>query len=309
MPRLGYSPRLARRGVAYVRIHSGGDTTGMAGDRNERLTWVVADIHGCYAQLRQLEDRIHQISKGLGRPYVVVSVGDLIDRGAESAQVVEHWRLGTAEGSHAAVLGNHEMLFLSTLYQERPDLFDSLGIDCPYWFNPVETYLDLRPAYARLGSPDTWKIYLRLHWTSQGGAETLESYGCDPSRPATWQIPPEHLRYLCQLPFYWEDAHCVVTHALAHEDDLTVLRQGGRLDRAGIDRTVWSRVLPPNPPDRDRVHASGHTPLRRIRRDRRRSLIRLDLGVYNGGRLAGWCPQLNRTVSVPSTVLWQRGLP
>jgi hypothetical protein len=285
-----------------------GDMTNMTDESNERLTWVVADIHGCYAQLLNLEERIRLISESLARPYILVSVGDLIDRGAHSAQVVEHWLSGTAAGTHTAVLGNHEMLFLSTLYQERPDLFSDLGIECPYWFDPIETYLDLRPSYSRLGTPDSWKLYLRLHWTSQGGAETLESYGCDPSKPATWSLPSAHLRYLCGLPFYWEDASCVVTHALAHEEDLKMLRRGEHLDRAGIDRTVWSRTLPPKAPDTDRIHASGHTPLRRIRRDSKRSLIRLDLGVYNGGRLAGWCAQLNRTVSVPSPVLWQRGL-
>lgn len=64
-------------------------------------TLVVGDIHGCFEELQQLLRLARLASDD-----VVVSVGDLIDRGPRSWEVVE--RFASDPEHHLAVLGNHE---------------------------------------------------------------------------------------------------------------------------------------------------------------------------------------------------------
>ncbi len=275
--------------------------------KNKQITWVVGDIHGCGEALASLETRIATFSQKRGYRPLLVSVGDLVDRGPNSYQVVERFRQGVLDGTHAAVAGNHEAMMLSCLYFERPDLFDDAGIPIPYWVESIGDFLKRRPGFPRLASQIEWGIYIRLMWTSQGGAETLESYGCDPQDIDTWKIPESHLAFLASLPLMWQDKDCVVTHALADSMDLAMLRDGYQIDQGGVRRVLWSRALPLNKPDPTRIHISGHTPLARVRRSKELQLVRVDLGAFHGNRLAAWCPQLQRTVSVASDVNWLRG--
>lgn len=63
-------------------------------------TLIVGDIHGCYRELLELFD-----NAALGADDIVVSVGDLVDRGPDPAAVVRWFRAR----EHAVVLmGNHE---------------------------------------------------------------------------------------------------------------------------------------------------------------------------------------------------------
>ena len=231
----------------------------------------------------------------------------MVDRGPDSYAVVEHFRSGVLAGTHAAVAGNHEALMLRTIYHERRDLFEQAGVDLPYWVEKMSEFLYSRPAYQRWGSPDDWIRFNRLNWTSQGGGEALESYGCHAAKPDTWNIPSDHIAFLCGLPLLWQDATCVVTHALAQAIDIHQLKQGRRLDPVGQFHTLWSRSLPRERPDFNRVHVSGHTPMRRVQRKRHLGLVRVDLGAFGGGRLGAYCPELDRTVTVESRVIWMRG--
>lgn len=65
---------------------------------------IIGDIHGCYEELLDLFD-----VAALAKDDVVVSVGDLVDRGPKPAEVVDWFRARAAVGSGAVVLmGNHE---------------------------------------------------------------------------------------------------------------------------------------------------------------------------------------------------------
>lgn len=65
-----------------------------------QTTLIIGDIHGCYAELLDLLDRA-----GIGDDDLVVSVGDLVDRGPDPGPVVELFRTRR----HAVALcGNHE---------------------------------------------------------------------------------------------------------------------------------------------------------------------------------------------------------
>jgi serine/threonine protein phosphatase 1 len=63
-------------------------------------TIVIGDIHGCFVELMDLFDRV-----GLGDDDTVVSVGDLVDRGPDTASVVGWFR---ARPGAVVVCGNHE---------------------------------------------------------------------------------------------------------------------------------------------------------------------------------------------------------
>ena len=104
---------------------------------NARLTYAIGDIHGCADLLDALLDTIEAHAAGRARD--LVFLGDYIDRGPDSARVVETLRkLQWREPEHVVCLmGNHEAMLLKTL-QER-------------------------------GALD--------HWLPNGGVETLASFG------------------------------------------------------------------------------------------------------------------------------------
>lgn len=63
-------------------------------------TLIIGDIHGCHAELLDLLD-----AAGVGDDDLVVSVGDVVDRGPDPGAVVELFR--TRENS-LVIMGNHE---------------------------------------------------------------------------------------------------------------------------------------------------------------------------------------------------------
>lgn len=68
-----------------------------------RKTLIVGDIHGCADEFRELIDRFRPTSRD-----TIIAVGDLINRGPDSTQVLQIAR----EHGVLPVLGNHEQRFL-----------------------------------------------------------------------------------------------------------------------------------------------------------------------------------------------------
>lgn len=67
---------------------------------------VIGDVHGCYDELMSLLESVNY-HEGLDR---VIIAGDLVDRGPESAKVVEWIRLAhkRSNGLTTAIVGNHD---------------------------------------------------------------------------------------------------------------------------------------------------------------------------------------------------------
>jgi len=63
-------------------------------------TIVIGDIHGCFQELMKLLDMVN-----FSRSDELVSIGDLVDRGPQSKEVVDFF-INTPNAS--AILGNHE---------------------------------------------------------------------------------------------------------------------------------------------------------------------------------------------------------
>lgn len=137
--------------------------------------YAIGDVHGCLEQLLALESLIISDSHRFpDRQNIIVLLGDLIDRGPHSAQVIEHLLTAPPPGfTRYTLAGNHEEAMLSFL--DRPVS------------NPL--------------------------WLAVGGRETLVSYGAPPGPRAPGRgerkriatlakimIPEEHLRFLQELP-------------------------------------------------------------------------------------------------------------
>lgn len=102
-----------------------------------------------------------------GAPRTVVALGDIVDRGPGSAALIE--RIMALEGpDFICLMGNHEALMVEA---QR---------------DGVRSSRDL--------------------WLSNGGMETLDSYG---GRP----VPAAHLDWLAGLPLRWSDGRRDYVHA------------------------------------------------------------------------------------------------
>lgn len=142
---------------------------GSSGPRGHRA-YAIGDVHGCLDPLEQLLAAIEdEIARDSPRKASIIFLGDLIDRGPASAQVVEKLRTYSPQGATAHfIMGNHEEVMLRVLDGET----------------------ELLP-----------------NWLRFGGAETLRSYGLDPAdlerqpdevvverlRDA---VPPEHREFM-----------------------------------------------------------------------------------------------------------------
>ena len=76
--------------------------------------WVVGDIHGHLGTLRALMHRLK-----LGEEDRVVLLGDMIDRGPDSAGVIEYVR---EHPQILAIKGNHEQMAIQSLQERRIEL-------------------------------------------------------------------------------------------------------------------------------------------------------------------------------------------
>ena len=181
-------------------------------------SYAMGDIHGHYEALLGAHALIAAdraaYPEAAGTCAPIIHLGDLIDRGPASNEVVEHLMRGQAEGAPWVVLrGNHDRLL--EIFLRDPMALDPEAKSGLHWLHP------------------------RL-----GGGATLASYGLHaPSdRPvaqvhaeALVAIPEAHRRYLRDLPLYYERGGAIFAHAgirphvamgVQNEDDLLWIRDG-----------------------------------------------------------------------------------
>lgn len=138
-------------------------------------TYVVADIHG-RADLLELAIRLSEEHAG-PQGGTFICLGDFIDRGPASKLVIERLKAGPRSPAWRWVVlqGNHEAAMLDVM--RDPALLD-------------------------------W-------WCSNGGEETLRSYGYSYAhgQPQSVRFPSEDLDWLSSLPSWFEDRHRIYVHA------------------------------------------------------------------------------------------------
>lgn len=174
----------------------------------------IGDIHGHYDLLRIAQDLVEADRAREGdSDSPLIHVGDLVDRGPKSAQVIEHLIRGQAEGQPWVVLkGNHDRLFSGFLAD-------------PFVRDPM------------LRAERPW-LHPRV-----GGAPTLASYGirAPEDRPiaklhteALEAVPPAHIAWLAALPLY----HFVDQSLFVHAG----IRPGVDLRNQTEDDLLWIRA-------------------------------------------------------------------
>jgi serine/threonine protein phosphatase 1 len=136
------------------------------------LTYVIADLHGRFDLLQAALATIAQHASG--RPFKIVTLGDYVDRGPHSRQVIERLMAVQAAGANLICLkGNHEYMMHRALTRT--------------WFSS-----------ASRAHSQTW-------WKHNGGESTLTSYGN--------KVPSDHLRWMKNLPTIHVDEHRIFVHA------------------------------------------------------------------------------------------------
>lgn len=137
----------------------------------------IGDVHGHYQGLMTLLDAIAPTPQDQ-----IYFLGDLIDRGPQSAQVIEFVR----QSSYGCILGNHELLMLEAfpdnqvdqgalqawLYSGGRETVISYGepgiaVDHLDWLRSLPPYLDLG---------DTWLVHAGVHPHLPLAAQTLEEF-------------------------------------------------------------------------------------------------------------------------------------
>lgn len=215
------------------------------------LGFAVGDIHGRADLLARMLDRLE--AQAAAAPHlrpVVVFLGDYIDRGLESAKVIDMLLSGRPAGFERHFLrGNHEQAMQAFL--RDPDQGRA-------WlaYGGVETLLSYRVKPVSVEAPAA---------TLEAAAKALEEV-----------LPPAHKTFLDDLVPAVTIGDYFFVHAGIDPDrgmedqvehDLYWIRQ-----RFLTDTRRWEKVV---------VH--GHSPVKEAFRDHRR--VAIDTGAYATGRL------------------------
>jgi serine/threonine protein phosphatase 1 len=212
--------------------------------------YAIGDIHGRLDLLQDLLAKIHaELQHHPAKKTLLVFVGDLIDRGPSSAQVIERLRTYNREGIRTVfLLGNHEEVLLRILGGES-ELIDK--------------------------------------WTSFGGAACLQSYGVDPGQLAHATeaealvivrnaIPREHVRFLESFSDSCRFGDYLFVHA--------GIRPGIELEQQSQNDLRWIRdPFLFDASDHGCVVVHGHTISSEV--ENRPNRIGIDTGAYRTGVL------------------------
>ncbi len=147
----------------------------------ESLLYGIGDVHGMDDLLGCLLAAIERDSAACDLPATLVFLGDMVDRGGQTRQVLDRLLAGPTRGGDRWIVlrGNHEQLML-----------DVLTADCPLTFK---------------------------RWLKMGGAQTMASYGV-PRKKATQacarqKVDPRHIRFLGALPLMHVAGDYLFVHA------------------------------------------------------------------------------------------------
>ena len=131
--------------------------------------FAIGDIHGCYDRLLTLMGKIPiDFSRD-----TLVFIGDYIDRGSHSADVVDYLiQLKNRVPETIFLKGNHE------------DMLDK-------FLNGTE----------------------RFNYLLNGGQQTLDSYLTKPVESEFFPIPPDHMEFFKSLRLFYETDEFIFVHA------------------------------------------------------------------------------------------------
>jgi serine/threonine protein phosphatase 1 len=211
----------------------------------ERI-YAIGDVHGRHDLLMRLFDTIKRHSAALppAQSVHLILLGDLIDRGPESARVIETlYTLNKNHNNIIMLLGNHEALMMSVI----------AGRD-----NALTAWLNL------------------------GGDTTLESYGVPAPldtaghphaiAQARGTIPPHHMQWMRQWPLSVQSGDYFFCHA--------GIRPGVSIRRQAPSDLLWiRREFLDSAVDHGCVVVHGHSVSTEV--EMRANRIGIDTGAYS----------------------------
>lgn len=215
-----------------------------------RRVYAIGDVHGRADLLRRMFHKIDlDRSANPCASVVEVMVGDYIDRGHRSREVIEMMIERTRDHGLCALLGNHESMMIEAI--DRPERL-------PFW-------------------------------VENGGWDTLLSYGVDlsPKRLSLIgaqeanirileAIPEDHLTFLRRLPACYVCDDYVFVHA--------GIRPGVPLRLQAREDMIWiGKEFLTASGDLGGMVVHGHTPVERP--EFKSNRINIDTGAYLTGRL------------------------
>lgn len=227
-------------------------------------TYAVGDVHGCLSLYRRLEHRLIDDGHRLDGRKLIVLLGDVVDRGPDSAGMIDHLTSPPPEGfERICLLGNHEDMMLR------------------FFADPAR-----HPV-----------------WLDFGGRETLMSYGIRPHPDHGWNIgarrmrllmqahiPIEHIRFLQSLPLYVSVGDYLLVHG--------GIDPNKPLDDQAKDDFIWTRLTSTSgasPVEKIVVH--GHTPVETA------SLIGWRIATDTGACFSGRLSAAKLTPNPPASFL------
>lgn len=217
----------------------------------DSVVYAIGDIHGETAKLDRLHAMVRADAGGrAAERRIAIYLGDYVDRGPDSAGVVDRLIADPLPGfERVFLMGNHEDFLLQFL--------------------------------EAAGSMSAW-----FH---NGGIQTLESYDVDPRSHDGWmadpgelrdefrsRLPPAHLGFFEALDLYRIEGDYLFVHA--------GLRPGRKLEDQSRADLLWIReAFIHSSADHGHIVVHGHTPCEAV--EIRRNRIGIDTGAVYGGRL------------------------
>lgn len=189
--------------------------------------YAIGDVHGCYEALMEAERRIVEDARLIDGPKLIVLLGDYVDRGKRSRDVLQHLCAPAPEGFHrVALCGNHDDAFLRFVTAPRSN----------------------------------------VGWLEFGGEETLYSYGVDAKyllrqgrgldalcAAIDVAVPREHIELLRSMPIALSIGNLIFVHA--------GIRPGISLESQSDRDLMWIREpFITKGPQLPSVVIHGHTP-------------------------------------------------
>ena len=210
--------------------------------------YAIGDIHGRLDLLDRAIESIHRDIVKRGPPELIVTLGDYVDRGPQSRDVLERLVGNPFPTPFLSLKGNHEEMMMDFLDDAAGGSF----------------------------------------WAQNGGLETLRSYGiptkgllhgasfAEAAKQLRAEMPASHLEFLKSLRPSYAHGNYFFCHAgvrpsvsldCQSEDDLLWIREPFLASKANFGRIV--------------VH--GHTPT--AEPEVRANRINIDTGAFMSGRL------------------------
>lgn len=167
--------------------------------RISQLTYAIGDIHGYDDLFEAMLDRIRADAKALGERPRIVLLGDYVDRGPSSRQVLERVRLlQSAEWCDLiALMGNHEDALLRFL--EEPEFgetwrdwggtatLDSYGVAMPFMAGSEDIWSQVSRDFATAFDPAHLAMLQQMPASFQADDYLFVHAGVDPDRPLAGQ--------------------------------------------------------------------------------------------------------------------------